>query len=147
VADGAGGLQAVIVGVAPPFALIVENAACIEAEIAADRAHVAVGRPGDVRGGLREHGIMPVDRGMLGNLAQPDRRAQLKTFLVGSDGVQFLHAIHVNQDFRRDDAAADVHHEIGAAAERHAAGIGRACRDDLVDRPWVEHAEVGQGVH
>ncbi len=57
-ADGAGGLQAMVIGVAPPFALIVENAAGVETEIAADRAHVAVGRAGDVRGRLRHHRIM-----------------------------------------------------------------------------------------
>jgi len=74
VADGAGGLQAVIVGVAPPFALVIEDAARVEAEIAADRAHVAVGGAGDVRGRLRDHGIMPVDGGMRGDLAQAYRR-------------------------------------------------------------------------
>ena len=44
VADLAGGLEAMMVGGAPPFALIVEDAARVEAEIAADGAHVAMGR-------------------------------------------------------------------------------------------------------
>ena len=68
VADGAGGLQAVVIGVAPPFALIVEDAARVEAEIAAERAHVAVGRAGDVGGGLRHHRIKLDDVGVLGDL-------------------------------------------------------------------------------
>ena len=78
VADGAGGLQAMIVGVTPPFALVIEDAARVEAEIAADRAHVALGGAGDMRGRLRDHGIMLVDRGMRGDLAQasPRRRAR-----------------------------------------------------------------------
>src|SRR6478672_6747409 len=58
-ADVARGLEAVVVGGAPPFALIIEQAAGVEAEIAADRAHVAMGRPGDERGRLRHHRIMP----------------------------------------------------------------------------------------
>src|SRR6185437_9975772 len=58
VTNCAGSFQAMVIGVAPPFALIVENAAGIKAEIAADRAHVALGRPGDERGRLRKHRIV-----------------------------------------------------------------------------------------
>ena len=44
----ADGLEAVVVGGAPPFALIVENAALVSrTDIAADRAHDAVGGAGD----------------------------------------------------------------------------------------------------
>ena len=78
VANRAGGLQAMIVGVTPPFALVIEDAARVEAEIAADRAHVAMGGPGDMRGRLRDYRIMLVDGRMRGDLAQasPRRRAR-----------------------------------------------------------------------
>ena len=58
VADFAGRLQTMMIGFAPPFALIVKNAAGVEREIAADGAHVAVGRPGDVTGRLRHRRIV-----------------------------------------------------------------------------------------
>ena len=147
VADGAGGLQAVIIGVTPPFALVVEDAARVEAEIAADRAHVAVGGAGDVGGRLRDHGMMLVDGGMLGDLAQRDRGAELDRFLIGMNCVQFLHAVHVDQHRRCDDAAADVDDEIGAAAERHGLGIICARGDRLSERLRRDDAEFGQGVH
>ena len=67
VADVAGGLEAMVIGRTPPFALVVEDAARVEAEIAADRAHVAMRRPGDVRGGLRDHRIVRDDVRMLGS--------------------------------------------------------------------------------
>src|SRR6185369_11244774 len=55
VADIARGLEAVVVGRAPPLALIVEDAARVEAQIAADGAHVAVRGPGDRARRLRHH--------------------------------------------------------------------------------------------
>src|SRR6185437_7228351 len=56
VTNCAGSFQAMVIGVAPPFALIVENAAGIKTEIAADRAHAPMGGASDVRRGLSEHG-------------------------------------------------------------------------------------------
>ena len=61
-----------VIGLAPPFALIVENAARIEREIAADRAHVAVGRAGDMGRGLRHDRIMFRHIGMRGDLGERD---------------------------------------------------------------------------
>ena len=52
VAHGPGGLEAMVERAAPPLALVIEDAARIEAEVAADRAHVAMGRPGDRAGSL-----------------------------------------------------------------------------------------------
>jgi hypothetical protein len=49
----AGGFQTMMIGLAPPFALIVKDAARVERDIAADRSHVAMGRPGDLAGRLR----------------------------------------------------------------------------------------------
>jgi hypothetical protein len=137
----------VIVGVTPPFALVIEDAAGVEAEIAADRAHVAVGGAGDVRRRLRDHGIMLVDGGVPGDLAQVYRGPEFDRFFVGTDRVQLLHAVHVDQNRRRDDAAADIDHEIGAAAERHGLRIVRARRDRFLDRARRDDAELGEGVH
>ena len=60
----ADGFQAMMIGLAPPFALIVKNAARIEREIAAERSHVAVGRAGNVSGCLRYHRVMRRHIGM-----------------------------------------------------------------------------------
>ena len=70
VAYRAGCLQAVIIGAPPPFALIVENAACVEAQIAADSSHIAVSGTSDVRGGLRENGVVLIDGRMRGDFVQ-----------------------------------------------------------------------------
>src|SRR6185436_14304204 len=147
VANRAGGLQAMIIGVTPPFALVIEDAARIETEIAADRTHVAVGGPGDMRGGLRDHGIMLVDCWVRGDLAQGHRGAELERFFVGMNRVQFRHAIHVDQNRWRDDAAADVDDEIGAAAERHGLRIVGTRRNRLGKRLWINNAKFRQGVH
>ena len=49
--------QAERVGAAPPFALIVENATRVEAEISTDRSHGAVTGTGDRRSGLRDRSV------------------------------------------------------------------------------------------
>src|SRR6185437_59531 len=144
---GAGGLEAVVVGVPPPFTLIVEDAARVEAEIAADRTHVAVSRAGYVCGGLREDGIMLRYSWKPCEFAHSHRRADLERTFIRFDRVQLGHAVHVYQDFRRDDAAADVDNEIGAAAERHAARIAGPRGDRFFDRARADHAKFGQGVH
>src|SRR5450759_5420033 len=136
-----------VIGGAPPFALIVKDAAGVEAEIAADRAHVALGGAGDVAGGLRQYRIMLDDRRMLGQRGQPHRGADLKCIYISLDGGQLRHLVHVDEHWWGDDAAADIHDQIGAAAERHAARIGGARGQRLVERGRIEHAEIGQGVH
>src|SRR5262252_7624375 len=86
-AHGADGFQAMPVGVAPPFALVVENAAGVETEIAADRAHIALGRAGDMSGRLRQRRIVTRHFGMRGELAQRYRRANRKFAPIRSDRV------------------------------------------------------------
>src|SRR5450755_770735 len=54
-------LEAISIGAPPPFALIVVNAARVEAQIAADSRHDAVTGPGDRFGGLRERAILAGD--------------------------------------------------------------------------------------
>src|SRR5262249_36137273 len=70
VAYCAGCLQAVVVGAPPPFALIVENAACVEAEIATNGSHVAVCGAGDVRGSMCKDRVVLIDIGVLGDFTQ-----------------------------------------------------------------------------
>ena len=146
-ADGPGGLQAMVIGIAPPFALIVEDAARVETEIAADRAHVAVSWAGNVRGRLRDDGIVLVDRGVLGDLGETYRRTEFQSLLIGFDRMQLLHAVHVDQHRRRHDAAPDIDDQVGTAAERHAVRVRFPRRDHFIERFRIEHAEFGQGVH
>ena len=44
------------------------------------------------------------------------------------------HPVHVDQDRRRHDAAADIDHQIGAAAERLAVRMSGARGQRLVER-------------
>ena len=147
VADVAGGFQAMMIGVAPPFALIVENAARIEREIAADRAHVAVGRAGNMRRGLRHDRIMLRHIGMRGDFGQRGRGADLEPMRVGLDAAQLGDAVDVDQHRRGDDAAPDVHHEIGAAADQPAVAMRGARGDQFTKRPRPDQVELRQRVH
>src|SRR5262249_16898469 len=73
VAHLARSLEAVVVGGAPPFALVVIDAARIKAEIATDRAHVAMRRPSDDVRGLRHDRVMLDDRRVGGKLGEGHR--------------------------------------------------------------------------
>ncbi len=82
VADVAGGLEAVVVGLPPPLALIVEDAARVEAQVAADGAHVAMGRPGDGARRLRHDGKVLQHAGVMCQLGQRHRRAEREALLT-----------------------------------------------------------------
>src|SRR4029079_15632622 len=146
-ADVARGLEAVVVGGAPPVAVFIDQTAVIEAWMAAPRAHVAMGRPGDERGRLRHHRIMPDDLRMRGKLAQRDRGADLDRVRIGLDGAQLRDVVDVDQRRRGDDAAPDIDHEIGAAAEQLAAGMIGARLDHLVERARTQQIELRQRIH
>ena len=83
--------------VAPPFALIVKNAAGVEREIAADRPHVAVGRAGDMAGRLRHHRIVLQHTGMRGEFGECDRGTDLESARVRLDGAQLGDAVDVDR--------------------------------------------------
>src|SRR5689334_9753651 len=136
-----------IIGVPPPLALIVVNTAGIETEIAANGPHIAMSGACDVRCRLREHGIVFVDAGMRGYVAQYHRRTELYRLVVDFYRVQFLHTVHVNEYRRRNDAATDIDHQISAAPERHRPRIACAGGDGFFNGPWTEHLEFGERVH
>src|SRR5262245_64175443 len=96
-----------VVGGAPPLALVIEQAARVEAQIAADRSHVAMGGPGDEARGLRHHRIVSRHLRMRGKLGELDRGADLERARVGLDRAQLLHVIDVDEHRRGDDPAAD----------------------------------------
>ena len=136
-----------IVGVAPPFALIVIDAAGVEAEIAADRSHDAMGRTCDLMRGLRDDGIMRAHGRMVGEFGERHRGADLDRVRVGLDRAQLRDLVHLDQHGRRDDAAADIHGEIGAAAERPRVRVRGARFQRFVERGGAEQGECGEGVH
>src|ERR1700722_10513565 len=136
-----------VVGGAPPFALIVEDAARIETKIAADCAHVAMGRAGDMRGRLSHHRIVAHHVWMRGEFGERDRSADFESAGVGLDGAQFVHAVDIDELGRRDDAAADVDHKVGTAAKQSAFGIRRARRDHLVERARMHECEFRERIH
>src|SRR5204862_5619988 len=124
------------VGRAPPLALIVEDAARVEAQIAADGAHVTVRGPGDRACGLCHHWIVLRDLAVESKLGQRHRRSDLETTLVGSDGAQLRDAVHVDEYWRRNNAAPQVDDEVRTTAQQTAVGMSRA---------RVEHAGQGGG--
>src|ERR1700686_852753 len=136
-----------MIGVAPPFALIVENAARVEREIAADGAHIAVGRAGDMGRGLRHDRIMLCHIGMRGDLGERGRGADLEHPRLGFDAAQLGDAVDVDQHRRRDDPAPDVDHEIGAAANEPAVAMGGTRCDQLRKRPRPDQVELWQRLH
>jgi hypothetical protein len=93
-------------------------------------------------GGLRHHRIVLDHRGMLGELGQRDRRADLDRLCIGLDVAQLSHVMDVDQHRRRDDAAADIHHEIGAAADQAAVGMPSARLDHIGKRRRTDEIEV-----
>jgi hypothetical protein len=130
-----------VVGGAPPFALVIEQAAGVEAEVAADRSHVAMGRPGDAGRSLRQHWIVPHHLRMRGELGERDRGADLDRLGIGRDGAQLGDVVDVDQHRRRDDAAPDIDHEISAAADEAAVGVLGECLDDVVQRARADQRE------
>ena len=136
-----------MIGLAPPFALIVVDAAGVEGEIAADGAHVAMGRAGDVGRGLRHHRVVLHHVGMRGDFRQRDGGADLERLRIGLDAAQLGDAVDVDQHRRRHNAAADVHHQVGAAAKQPAAAMRGARRDHLGNGPRPDQLELRQRVH
>src|SRR6185503_819033 len=134
VANCTGGLEAVIDGAAPPFALVIEDAARIEAQIAADRAHVAVGWAGNRSCGLCDRGEFARHARMACELRQGHGRADFEALLVDRDLAHLVDAVHVDQDRGPNDAPAHVHDKIGAAPKEPAIRKIGSRLDDILDR-------------
>src|SRR6516162_3049094 len=69
-------LETVVVGRAPPLALIVKHAACIKAQVTADGAHVALGGSSDGEGRLRHRWKASNDAAIPSQLRERDRRSE-----------------------------------------------------------------------
>ena len=94
-------------------------------------------------GSLRHHREILHDAGMGGDLGERRRRADLESALICLDVAQLGYAIDIDEDRRRDDTAADVHDEIGAAAKETAFGMGRARSNDLRQGRRRNELELG----
>ena len=79
--------------------------------------------PGRGRGGLR------------GDFGEGGGGADLEQLGVSLDAAQFGNAVDVDQHRRGDDAAPDVHHQIGTAADELAVAISGAGGDQFRKRP------------
>src|SRR5439155_893428 len=142
VADVARGLETMIVGAAPPFALVV-----VEAAIAAERSHIPMRGSRDEPSGLRHHRIVPHHLFMGGKLGELDRRADLKRARIGPNGAQLLDVVDVDEYRRGNDAAPDIDDQVGAAAQQAALGMARARFDHLIERCRLQQGKLRQRVH
>src|SRR5262249_30256676 len=147
IAHLAGRLQTMTIGLAPPFALIVEDAARVECEVTAEGAHVALRRPGDMAGRLRDRRIVPHDTRIGRKFGKRHGRADLQLTLIGPDIAQLRYGIDFDQHRRRDNAAPDIHHQVGAAAEYSALWMRSARSHQLSQRARPDQIEGRQRVH
>src|SRR5664279_4033367 len=144
VADIAAIFQAIGVGAPPPFALIVINAAGIEAQIAANGRHDAVTWPRDRCGGLRERAILAGDRRVASQRGDGHTRADRHAAAVSLDLGQFVDAGEIDQQIRTADATPHVHQQIGAARDEAAARMLETRRDRLFDGARLGQTKLGQ---
>src|SRR5262249_14548886 len=140
-------LEAMMVGGTPPFALVVEKTAGVEAEIAAYRAHVAVGGSGDEVRCLRDNGIIRAHLRMHRKLRERDRGADFKLVSIGLARAQLVNLIDLYEHRRGDDTAPNIDHEISAAAEQPALRMPSARGDGLVQSGGANEPELGKRVH
>src|SRR5690606_1497032 len=96
VADGAAALQAVAVRRAPPFALVVVDAARVEEQVSADRGDAAMRRTGYRAGGLRDRAVAADEQRMRGERRQAGSRADRHPRARALDGVEARDAAEVD---------------------------------------------------
>ena len=123
-------LEAIAVGAPPPFALVVVDAARIEAEVAADRGHRAVAGTCDASGGFRQGTMASADLGMVSQSTQCHHRADAGAARGERDLSQFVDCRQVELvtlplNLRRLALAVD-HEDMLAAEVRD--DVGRAFR-------------------
>src|ERR1700693_5999892 len=89
--------ETISIGVPPPFALIVVNAAGIKAQIAANGRHDAVTGPGDRCGGLRKGAILAGDHRVASKRGDGHPRANRYAAFADLDLGQFVDAGKIDQ--------------------------------------------------
>src|ERR1019366_7405576 len=136
--------QTIGVGAPPPFALIVINAAGIEAQIAANGCHDAVTGPGDRFGGLRERAILAGGCRVASQRGDGHTRADRHPAAVGLDLGQFIDAGEIDQQIRAADATPHVHEQVGATRDEAAARMLDTRRNRLFDGARLGQTELGQ---
>src|SRR5690606_19797103 len=116
-------LQAVAVRRAPPFALVVVDAARVEEQVSADRGDAAMRRTGYRAGGLRDRAVAADEQRMRGERRQAGSRADRHPRARALDGVEARDAAEVDEHFRPLDAAAQVRYQVGSAGDESRVGI------------------------
>src|SRR6202521_2819656 len=147
VADLAAALQAVAVGAAPPFALVVEHAAGVEAKIAANRRDAAMAGAGD-----RTRRFS--DRRVMAGGAIPDRElrqchpgAQRERGVGEDDAREFAHRTEVDEHRGTIDSATQPRHQVGSSGEQLCPRLGDEQRRGLGNARRMLEIELGHAFH
>ena len=146
-ADLAAVFEAEIVALAPPTALVVEDTARVEAEIAADGGHVAVRRTGDLRRGPRDCRKIAYDRIVLPECVERHRAADCQAVRAADNVLHFFDIVQIDQRRRLDQAAAHVDDQIRAAGDEPRFRFGLCGGQGLRKVRGPMQAEVGQRFH
>jgi hypothetical protein len=153
VADFAAELQAVGVGAAPPFALVVEDAACVEAQVAAEGGHGAVAGAGDAGRGFGKRRQRSRDARIVRERFERHAGADAPAAGVLLDPRELRDRTEVDQRLRRADAASQVRNQVGAAGDdarrrqtrQQGAGFGGGGRPVKSERRQAGHARASAG--
>ena len=140
-------LETEIVALAPPLGLVVEQAARIEAEVAADSAVGAMGRSSDGRRRLGNRRIFANDRFIDGQIGKLHARADPQSIAILRDRGNVRNRCQVDHGFRRFDAAADIHDHIRPTGEVARGRIGGFQLDRLSRGIGPVQGEFGHVFH
>ena len=143
VTDIAAVLKAVRIRVPPPFALVVVNAAGIEAQIAAERSQVAVAWRGDGSGSLRQGAIVRPDGSVSRNRCDRDAGADRHSAVAGIDLGKFADTGNINQHIWPADATTNVHEQVCSARDKAALWMRQKRRDRLFEGGGLRETQLG----
>src|SRR3974377_1063543 len=144
VTDVAAVFEAEAVRAAPPVALIVIDAARVEAQIAADRRKCAVTGSGDRVRGLGQSRVMRREALVARNLGDPDHAADDQSRAAVVDAIEFADAGEVDQSIDAANAASQIDQQIGPSRDIAAARMRTPGGDRLVDARGIKQTEMGQ---
>src|SRR5688572_22866586 len=138
-------LEAVAVGAAPPFALIVVDEAGIEAQIAAHGRHSTVPRPGyDI--GLPPHGMTAFgDQRMARKRRDGDCRPDTDSRFRHLDPVQLVDMRQVDQQLGYADAVTHIDEKVGSSVNEPAAPVRLPYRYRVRNTQRLSQIEPRQG--